>query len=120
MKQKNIAAGKSRYWVAYSLLLPFFQFNSHAQNEHAAVKQRTSAPVEVRGLVLDACTKKPLSNVHVYAQKGEEEAFTDNNGGFKFSTWKQLPFELTVQQTGGGEKKVKVVSAPVKLTVLFP
>lgn len=77
-------------------------------------------PVPVTGVVLDGTTRKPLSRIHVFTRKGEEESFTNEQGVFRFTSWQQLPMEVTVQEPGGKEKKVQVSSTPVQLTVLFP
>lgn len=77
-------------------------------------------PVEVQGTVLDAQSRKPVQGLHVFTAKGEEEGFTDAKGQFHFTSWQQLPLQVTVQQPDGKSKQVKVAATPIRLTILFP
>jgi hypothetical protein len=78
------------------------------------------APIEVAGVVLDAGTGKPLSRFHVFTRKGEEEAFTNEGGLFRFTSYQNLPLVVTIHQPGGTEKEVHIATTPVRLRVLFP
>lgn len=77
-------------------------------------------PLTIEGVVLDATTKKPISRLHVFTKKGEEETFTNNEGVFSFTSWQSLPLVVTVQDPGGLEKHIKVNATPVKLKVYLP
>ncbi|WP_132053725.1 carboxypeptidase-like regulatory domain-containing protein [Pseudocnuella soli] len=77
-------------------------------------------PIEVTGIVLDAHTRKPLPQLHVYASKGEEEAFTNDKGAFQFTSWQELPLTITVRGNDKKDKQVRVDSAPVQVTILLP
>lgn len=77
-------------------------------------------PIQLSGIVLDAHTRKPLPQLHVYASKGEEEAFTNERGAFQFTSWQELPLTITVRGNDKKDKQVRVDSAPVQVTILLP
>ena len=77
-------------------------------------------PIQVSGIVLDAQTRKPLPQLHVYASKGEEEAFTNEKGAFQFMSWQELPLTITVRNSDKKDKQVRIESAPVQVTILLP
>ena len=77
-------------------------------------------PVTIDGVVVHAATNKPISGLHVFTKKGEEEAFTNSKGVFHFTSWQALPLIITIQQPGGVKKTIRVTGTPVKLHIEFP
>lgn len=77
-------------------------------------------PITIDGVVLDVVSHKPISSLHVFTKRGEEEAFTNDQGSFHFSSWEPLPLVITIQEPGGNEKHVKVTVIPTKLKIFFP
>lgn len=54
-------------------------------------------PVKISGVVKDLFTDQPVSGVHVFHVKGEDESFTNEKGEFVISTWQQLPVMITTE-----------------------
>lgn len=49
----------------------------------------------VEGIVVDAGSGKPVPDVYVYTLSGEEEQLTNEEGRFKFKTWRTYPIRCT-------------------------
>ena len=73
--------------------------------------------IVVQGTVLTEGTLKPVANAFVYTVSGEEEAVTDKNGNFKFTTWQSLPIDLTVEHRDFETSRVKVNSLPANQSI---
>lgn len=81
------------------------------------LKPNGRTPVEVKGVVTNAETGKPISGIYLFVTEGEEEALTDAKGEFKIRTWKPLPFVLTSQNPDYQNVKLKVTQASGVITV---
>jgi hypothetical protein len=57
-----------------------------------------TAEYMLQGIVLNKETGKPLADIYLYTVKGEEEAFTNKKGEFRFVTWKKLPIILYIHK----------------------
>ncbi|MGC4100359.1 carboxypeptidase-like regulatory domain-containing protein [Ferruginibacter sp.] len=73
--------------------------------------------VELQGVIQDAATGLPVSNVYIYSVKGEEEAVTDKKGAFKIISWQSLPVSLTLSHKEYEEKKLQVSDAAKTILV---
>jgi hypothetical protein len=51
---------------------------------------------EVSGIIICEETKLPVEKAYLYVVKGEEEATTDANGTFRFTTWQDKPVKVFV------------------------
>ena len=71
----------------------------------------------VNGVVFDKQTNKPLPDVYVYIIKGEEEAITDQQGKFSFTTWHRSNMVLNLKRPEHNEVQVKL-SDPKKDMVI--
>jgi hypothetical protein len=69
------------------------------------------------GVVVDKQTNEPLPDVYVYTVKGEEEAITNENGKFNFSTWQDSDLVLYIKRLNFQEVKVKIADS--KKTVVI-
>lgn len=67
-------------------------------NEHSST---------IEGIVVSSNTNQPVSQVHVYVVKGEEESITSGNGKFSLTTWQTFPVSLSVEHPE--YKKIKLV-----------
>jgi hypothetical protein len=63
---------------------------------------------QIKGTVISADTKQPVTNAYVYIIKGEEEALTNAKGEFTITTAEQIPFSLTVIHKDFRESKYKI------------
>lgn len=72
---------------------------------------KVSTPVELKGVVTNAETGKPISGIYLFVTEGEEEALTDSKGEFRIKTWKPLPFVLTSQNQEYHNVRLKVTQA---------
>ena len=73
---------------------------------------------QIKGTIISANTKQPVSNAYVYIIKGEEEALTNSKGEFTITTTEQIPFSLTVIHKDFKELKFKINSSqPVKIVL---
>lgn len=68
--------------------------------------------IVVQGTVLSEGSLKPVPDAFVYTVSGEEEALTDKNGNFKFTTWQSMPIAITVEHRDFETEKIKVTSLP--------
>ncbi len=75
--------------------------------------------VQLRGIVKDAATNRPLQNIYLYIIEGEEEALTNSKGEFSISTRKQLPVTLTVQDINYEKQKLTLRSANEPVVILL-
>jgi len=62
----------------------------------------------VEGKVTDTSFRTPVRNVHVYVVPGEEEVFTNKDGGFRLKTWRTYPLTVVVEHPDYYPKKVVV------------
>lgn len=76
-------------------------------------------PFTVEGSVVVQSDGTPVAKAHVFVINGEEEIFTDDNGKFKFTTWQNLPVEVTISHNDYEEQKVTISSAARKAQVLL-
>lgn len=74
----------------------------------------------LKGKVVMADSRKPVSNVLVYVIEGEEESLTNSKGEFSIKTRKDFPVEVTAQQLSGRKSKVKVTAQSSGITIEFP
>ncbi|MCP9749804.1 carboxypeptidase-like regulatory domain-containing protein [Ferruginibacter sp. HRS2-29] len=51
---------------------------------------------EVSGTIISEETKSPIDKAYLYVVKGEEEATTDANGNFRFTTWQDKPVKIFI------------------------
>lgn len=93
-----------------ALFLPLFITTP----QHA---QKRTTPVEIKGVVTNAETGKPIPGVYLFVTEGEEEALTDSKGGFTIKTWKPLPLLLTSQAQDYHNVRLKVVQASGMINV---
>ena len=63
---------------------------------------------QIKGIIISADTKQPVTNAYVYIVKGEEEALTNARGEFTITTSEHPPFTLTVIHKNFKELKFKV------------
>ena len=68
--------------------------------------------IVVQGTVLMEGSLKPIPDAFVYTVSGEEEALTDKNGNFKFTTWQSMPIAITVEHRDFETTKIRVTSLP--------
>ncbi len=68
--------------------------------------------IVVQGTVLTEGSLKPVPDAFVYTVSGEEEALTDKNGNFKFTTWQSMPIAITVEHRDFETIKIRVTSLP--------
>lgn len=73
--------------------------------------------IVVQGNVLTEDSLKPVAGAFVYTVSGEEEAVTDKNGNFKFTTWESLPISVTVEHQNFETVNVKVSTFPVNQSI---
>jgi len=73
-----------------------------------------TAEYMLQGIVVSKETGKPLADIYLYAVKGEEEAFTNKKGEFRFVTWKKLPVTIHVRYKATEDIRI-VVSNPSEL-----
>ncbi len=85
-----------------ALMLPFFAIMAPGQIKKAAM------PVEIRGVVTNVETGKPIAGMYLFVTEGEEEALTNAKGEFRIKTWRALPLLLTSQNQDYHTVKVKV------------
>jgi len=69
------------------------------------------APVEIKGIVLNAETGKPIPGIYLFVTEGEEEALTDARGEFRIRTWKPFPLVLTSQNNGYHSVRLRLAQA---------
>ena len=67
----------------------------------------------LHGVVANKETGKPLADIYLFTVKGEEEAVTNKNGQFKFTSWQKLPVTLHVQHKENEHIRV-VISNPAE------
>jgi hypothetical protein len=58
-------------------------------------KDKTN-PNEISGIILNEETKKPVDKAYIYVVKGEEEATTNADGTFIFTTWQDKPVKIYI------------------------
>jgi hypothetical protein len=63
---------------------------------------------QIKGTVISADTKQPVTNAYLYIIKGEEEALTNAKGEFIITTSEKTPVVLTVIHKDFKELKVKM------------
>ncbi|MET0463658.1 MAG: carboxypeptidase-like regulatory domain-containing protein [Chitinophagaceae bacterium] len=71
-------------------------------------QRKIETPVEIRGVVTNAETGKPIQGMYLFVTEGEEEALTNAKGEFRIKTWKALPLVLTSQNQEYHTVKLKV------------
>jgi hypothetical protein len=76
-------------------------------------------PFTVEGTVAVQDEGTPVPRAHVFVINGEEEIFTDDKGKFRFTTWQNLPVQVTISHTDYEEQKVTIRSAARKAQVLL-
>jgi|GEM_PF-978605 len=82
-----------------------------------SLQSKMRTPVELKGVVTNAETGKPISGIYLFVTEGEEEALTDTKGEFKIRTWKPLPLVLTSQNPDYQNIKLKVTQADAVIAV---
>lgn len=65
----------------------------------------------LNGVVIDSQTLTPVNNAHTYVVLGEEEMFTSVSGAYSFTTWQQLPIELTILHSDYKPIHLKITDA---------
>jgi hypothetical protein len=85
-----------------ALLFPFLALTVPGQ------QKKVMTPVEIRGVVTNAETGKPIQGMYLFVTEGEEEALTNAKGEFKIKTWRALPLVLTSQNQDYHTVKLKV------------
>lgn len=68
----------------------------------------------LKGVVTSKESGRPVPSVYMYVVKGEEEAMTNNSGGFQLVTWQKLPVTLHIRHSDNLLLRV-VVSNPGQL-----
>ena len=81
-------------------------------------KEEPGVSSVIEGVVTNE-QKQPLQNVHVYTALGEEEAFTNDKGGFSFRTYQAFPVKLVVESKDYEKKTIELTVAPEKLSILL-
>jgi hypothetical protein len=82
---------------------------------HDQVKPGT--PVEIKGVVTNAETGKPIAGIYLFVTEGEEEALTDAKGEFRIKTWKAFPLVLTSQNQEYHNVRLKLTQAGAPVNV---
>ncbi|HEX2845503.1 MAG TPA: carboxypeptidase-like regulatory domain-containing protein [Chitinophagaceae bacterium] len=82
-----------------------------------AQETRTRNPVEIKGIVVNAETGKPIPGIYLFVTEGEEEALTDAKGEFRIKTWKPLPLVLTSQNSDYHTVRLKITQASGTIAV---
>ena len=67
---------------------------------HLSFLPMAGPATEVSGTILDKSNNTPVSNVYVYAVKGEEETLSEDNGRFKLLSWSKLPVIIFFEKKG--------------------
>ncbi len=73
---------------------------------------------QIKGIVISADTRQPVSNAYLYIVKGEEEALTNAKGEFIITTSEKIPV-LTVIHKDFKELKVKMNTGSQSLKILL-
>jgi hypothetical protein len=94
----------------FSLAIPLIMLLSY--DEYIRLSQ-----IVVQGTVLTEGSLKPVAGAFVYTVSGEEEALTDKNGNFKFTTWQSLPLGITVEHRDFETTRVKVTTLPATQSI---
>ena len=74
---------------------------------------------QIKGTIISADTKQPITNAYVYIVKGEEEALTNSKGEFTITTAEQLPFSLTVIHKDFKESKYKISNSSQSVKIIL-
>jgi hypothetical protein len=67
-------------------------------------------PLQLKGIVTDLQTGRPVSKVYLYVTQGSEEILTNDKGEFQLKTWQQLPVTLTIEHTDYVKEVIQVSS----------
>jgi len=73
----------------------------------------------VEGKAVDAYTRNPVSNIHVYTVAGEEEAFTHKDGSFRMKTWRTFPLTIVAEHPDYYPKKIVVADSLTKPEIIL-
>jgi hypothetical protein len=68
--------------------------------------------IVVQGTVLTEGSLKPVPDAFVYTVSGEDEALTDKNGNFRFTTWQSMPIAITVEHRDFETAEIRVTRLP--------
>lgn len=95
----------------FAFIFPLLSFS------YQQPQSKVKPPVEIRGVVMNAETGKPIKGIYLFVTEGEEEALTDAKGEFRIRTWKPMPLLLTSQNQDYHNVRVKVTQADGVITV---
>jgi len=75
---------------------------------------------EIGGTVVSEIDGKPVAKALVYVVEGEEEALTNEKGGFRLNTFQKLPLQLSVEKPGFRKVKITVTAFSQGLLIRLP
>jgi hypothetical protein len=97
-----------------NMILSMLLFINSPVNKHMH-----NSTQQIKGIVISADTKEPVTNAYLYIIKGEEEALTNAKGEFTITTSEKTPLMLTVIHKDFKELKVKMNAGSQPLKIIL-
>jgi hypothetical protein len=71
----------------------------------------------LQGTVVNRDSGKPIAAVYLYTVQGEEEAVTNREGAFRFTTWQKFPLVIYLRNENNEDVRFTISQPSKKILV---